>query len=325
MKILILTSDKHRSPRVLGESLYLQLVKNGVDVVLSFNLPIFRLVNPKGLINFLKWIWTGLRRFLFKKFLMLNDFDVIIISECIPNAFIKSYYDFTDLKESKAKICLYEVYDINLTPSQFEKFSSSVHLGIDYFDYYLSGSKRTEIPETSFSSQNSYYIGIFLNNFRTPDFLKKDLAILDFPASGYEEFRKNQILFLKDCAIPFIELNGEYTHYELRFLYAQAKYYFLSGPEAFGLPISECLFNGTIVFTPDITYPTAWKKDGELPSNFVVYNGFDDLKRSLDFLKTNFDAFSRKSLDMATAVFPEHFFGNLEELNRFMGNLSCKG
>jgi hypothetical protein len=85
---------------------------------------------------------------------------------------------------------------------------------------------------------------------------------------------------------------------EIRKIYCQASVFFLSFPESFGLPIAECFACGTYVFSPDNSWPMAWRLDeqpipmgqGVLPDCFQIYRGAAELESKLDGIMGTYDA-----------------------------------
>jgi hypothetical protein len=325
MRILILTLSKHRSPRVLSESLKLEFSKFGIHSEISYQLNIFSRHSPHRLLNRFWNLLGELLRFVFLQYCRLKNFRTIIISECIPNAFNKNDYHFDDFKNLNIKLGLYEVFNILETPSQYRGFNNTDYFSVDFYDYYLSGSRRTEGAQLLKSTASSFNIGLFINNLNDSKFAniaKEELAIVDFLNPEYSYYRDEQINFLNNHGIPFIILDREYKWSELHEIYLKAKYFFIHGYESFGLPISECLFNGTIVFTPDSRFPTAWVVENELMNNFQVYDSIDDLKKKFFLVRSRFGYYSDRSIGISTRFFRDYYYGNQNEMKKFMNYLN---
>jgi hypothetical protein len=148
-------------------------------------------------------------------------------------------------------------------------------------------------------------------------------AIVDFEQKGFEKYRINQIEALTQLEIPFGSFEKRMTMEKIRKYYQTACILFLEFPEAFGVPIAECLACGTIIFTPSATWPMSWRLNDtepvQLPSCFVVYNDLEDLKNKLKDYKENFDPeiSPKKVFDNFILHYPDLYYGNQSSVEEF--------
>ncbi len=301
MKITILTRPQFSSPRILAESLQMQLHENGINVEILFDIDVLnRLVGYKNSkLSFHFWLskkvihWFSDRRVM----QVLKQADAVVISECIPNAFWKSLYNVEKLKTIlKKPVFIYEVYWLGNAPTQIETLQKNGDSSFERYDGHLFVSPVTEIRSTP--SPNAFCLGLLAKTWNLKPLPKKELiALVDFAQPGYEAFREIQISQLMKACIPFIALESSYTIEEIRNIYQQVSIFFVQFPEAFGLPILECLCTGAQVFTPNSGWPMSWRLDiepkvhhtGILPNCFTVYDGERDLLKKLLVFKENFN------------------------------------
>ena len=115
MRIAILTRPDSRSPRILTDSLRIQFQNENVEVEIFDNVNLLnRLIpfkNSKLSLHF--WLRRKIENYPRDKKLLkkLKRFDAIVISECIPNAFLRRLYYVEEFKSIIQKpVGLYEVY-----------------------------------------------------------------------------------------------------------------------------------------------------------------------------------------------------------------------
>ncbi len=300
MKIAILTREDYRSPRILAESLKLQLEQAGIEAKIFYYISLLnRLLGYKqSKLSFHFWLKKIISNYLSdqKQMRELKNFDAVIISECIPNAFWKSLYNVEKLKTIiKKPVFIYEVYWLGNAPTQIATLQNNGDDVEERYDGHLFVSPVTEIRARPLP--NTFCIGLLAKTWNLQPHPKQELlALVDFAQPGYESYREIQISQLTRAGIPFIALERSYTLEEIRDIYRQISIFFVQFPEAFGLPILECLSAGAQVFTPDSGWPMSWRLDekpevhgtGILPSCFTVYNGEDDLLQKLLAFKENF-------------------------------------
>jgi hypothetical protein len=151
---------------------------------------------------------------------------------------------------------------------------------------------------------------------------------VDFAQPGYEDFREIQINQLIMAGIPFIALERSYTIEEIRDIYQRISIFFIQFPEAFGLPVLECLCSGAQIFTPDSGWPMSWRLNekpevhgsGILPYCFTVYDDENDLLKKLLAFKENFKS-SETPLDVFSDfkhTYPTFYEGDQAELKRLL-------
>jgi len=332
VKILILTRKDHRSPRVLAESLQTQLQENGINAEILFDIDILgRLVSYNdSKFSFHFWLrkklihWFKDRRVI----KVLKQADAVVISECIPNAFWKSLYNVEKLKTIlKKPVFIYEVYWLANTPTQTETLQQNRDTLYERYDGHLFVSPVTEIRARLLP--NTFCIGLMARSWNLQPLPKKELiALVDFEQPGYEAYRAIQINVLNKAGIPFISLERGYTIAEIRDIYRQVSIFFVQVPEAFGLPILECLCTGAQVFTPDSSWPMSWRLDiepkvhdtGILPNCFTVYHGQVDLLQKLLAFKENFQLEMSPLRVFADLVkyYPGFYNGDDDAMKKFL-------
>lgn len=338
MKIAILTRPDYKSPRILAQTLQLKLKELGVESEIFFEINLLnRLVYYKhNTLKFHFWLSEKIKYWKSDKATInkIKEFDALIISECIPNAFERSRYNVEELRRRIAiPIMLYEVYFLGNAPSQLELLDKRKDASLERFDFHLSVSKVTEIRQEAF--QNWYNIGINSKSWKLQPIPKNRLlAIVDFPQQGYEELRQIQIAALAEAGIEFITLKGNYTVDGIRQIYQQASMLFLQFPEAFGLPIAECLCSGAQIFTPDSGWPMAFRLNedakmygpGVLADCFTVYDGYDDLVTKLKRFKNSFNNITTPKTIFESFIknYPDFYYGNDDALRSLISDLKTK-
>lgn len=301
MRIAILTRADHKSPRILAESLKSQLEAQNVyaEIIFDINL-LTRLVdyNDSNL-SFHFWLKEKAVNYWRDRKVLneLKEFDAIIISECTPNGFRKHIYNVERLKLIFNKpVLYYEVYFLGNAPTQIELLQNNGDALADRYDFHLSVSEVTEIRQRPFG--NWFNIGLYAKSWGlAPKEKKEIIAIVDFLQPGFEQYRGIQIRALQKAGIEYISLEREYSFNEIREIYQDSALFFVQFPEAFGLPILECLCSGSQIFTPHSGWPMAWRLnsnpavhgDGILADCFTVYNDENDLIKNLMLFKNNYD------------------------------------
>ncbi len=333
MKIAILTRKQYSSPRILAESLQVELRKKCVDVEILFDIEtLSRLAGYKASkLSFHFWLqkkivhWFNDRRVIE----VLKKCDAVVISDCIPNAFWNKLYHVEKLKAIiKKPVFIYEVYCLGNAPTQLKKLEDNQDALLDRYDGHLYVSPVTEIKEQHLNI-NPFCIGLDAKSWKLEPLVKKELlALVDFAQPGYETYREIQIRQLNKAGIPFIALEKRYTIEEIRNIYRQVSIYFMQSSEAFGLPILECLCTGAQVFTPDSGWPMSWRLDEEpevhgpgiLPKCFTIYYGEQDLLQKLLEFKDNFNPVETPLLvfNEFLKTYPTFYTGNSNELKRFI-------
>lgn len=338
MKIGILTRKDHRSPRVLARSLQAQLQGNVIDVEILFELDVLnRLVGYRdSKLSFHFWLQKKILHWFSDRMVIqaLKKVDALVISECIPNAFEKSMYNIEKLKDIlKKPVFIYEVYWLGNAPTQIETLRNRGYEVNERYDGHLFVSPVTEIRARHLP--NTFCIGLLAKTWNLKPLPKYELlALVDFAQPGYEAYRELQISQLTRVGIPYIALEKRYSIEEIRDIYRKVSILFLQFPEAFGLPILECLSTGAQVFTPDSGWPMSWRLDenpevhgpGILPSCFTVYNGGDDLLQKLLKFKENFNPVETpvRIFNDFLKTYPTFYNGNSIELRGFIDFIESK-
>jgi hypothetical protein len=332
LKIAILTREDYRSPRILAESLKFQLEQAGAEAKIFYYISLLnRLVGyTQSKLSFHFWLKKIISNYLFdkKQIRQLKNYDAIIISECTPNAFWRKLYNVEKLKNIlQIPILIYEVYYLGNAPSQEAVLKQNKDALLQRFDGHLFVSPVTEIRQQNL--YNAYCIGLLAKSWDLKPLPKKELiALVDFSQPGYEAYREIQIGQLTKAGISFIVLEKSYSIEEIRDIYRRISIYFVQFPEAFGLPILECLCTGAQIFTPNSGWPMSWRLDekpevhgsGILPDCFTVYHSEDDLLHKLLAFKEIFSP-SETPLQVFNEfvkTYPAFYAGDQSELNRFI-------
>lgn len=330
MNFIILTRSGNGSPLILANSVKNQLEECGHHVVISTQINILnRLVSFKNnTLSFHFWLWEKLINYIEDRRLIckLKKSDAVVISECIPNGFWNRLYNVERLKQITRKpVFFYEVYYLGNAPTQIIELKKNNNTLLERYDAHLFVSPITEtrIPLPS----NAFCIGLRAKDWDLHLNRKKELvALVDFVQPGYELFRKLQINMLKKARIKYISLEKKYSIDEIRDIYREVSIFFIQSPEAFGLPILECLCTGAQVFTPHSGWPMSWRLDesaavhssGILPSCFTVYGDKADLLQKLLNYKTDFHPINTplKVFSEFRQHYPNFFEGNVREMER---------
>lgn len=331
MTIAILTRPDFRSPRVLADSLKIQLEEQGIQVEIFNEINLLnRMVSFKesklSAHFWLKRKWNNYFRD--KKLLeKLKTFDAIIISECTPNGFLKRLYNVEKFRKLiQRPVGFYEVYYLGNAPGQMEFLEKNTDASLERYDFHLAVSDVTEIKVPV--SENYFSIGIRANSWNLKPLPKKEfIAIVDFVHPGNESIRESQISALNKAGINYISLEKPYTFEEIRKIYLEGSLYFLQSSESFGIPILECLCCGCQIFTKSSGWPMSWRLDenpevhgeGILPDCFTVYHYEDQLVKGLQRFKENYDLVEspKKIFDNFLLHYPQFFHGNGAEFKRF--------
>ncbi|MFY8004774.1 MAG: glycosyltransferase [Chitinophagaceae bacterium] len=328
-KFAIVTRPDYRSPRILAESLQYSLREQGAVADLFFNISCFTRLNSfqssKGM-AFHFWLYRKLRNYWKDKLFIrtLKKYDVVIISECTPNGFWKHLYHIEQLRNIiKKPIWFLEVYYLGNAPTQIVKLQKEGHPTIERYDKHLCISPVTEIKQ----APNPNWLPIGLNLQYTglkPNIKEKFIALVDFVQPGYEAVQAEQIAVLNALNIETIVLNQRYTINEIRAIYQQAAVFFIQFPEAFGMPIAECLACGVQIFTPNSGWPMSWRLnnnpeihgEGILGDCFTVYDSENDLKQKLTSFITKFHISNtpHEVFQQFLENYSTFFFGNSQNI-----------
>jgi hypothetical protein len=259
----------------------------------------------------------------------LKKFDIIILSECLPNAFWKNYLAIETLKIklNNKPVMSYTDAFINNAPLHQKMWFDNDDYGANRFNVNLCPSPVTEIRSKLDNNWKAIGVNISISNLK-PVAKKEFIAVVDFEQKGYEPYREQQLAVLNKLGIKTIELKGRYPFEEIRKIYQQAAVFFLAFPETFGLPIAECLACGTYIFTPNSGWPMAWRLDekpmpwgpGILPDCFKVYQNEEELERQLLLLKQQFDGEKTPLQVFNTFLkyYPDFYYGNLNSLKEVL-------
>jgi hypothetical protein len=332
LKISILTRPQYSSPRILAESLQVQLSETGIDAEILFDIDVLnRLVGYRdSKLSFHFWLQKKITHWFSDRHLMqdLKKADAVVISECIPNAFWKRLYNVEKFKSLlKKPVFIYEVYWLANAPTQIATLLNTGDNVQERYDGHLFVSPVTEIRAVPLP--NTFCIGLMAKTWNLQPLPKKELlALVDFVQPGYEAYREMQICNLHKAGIPFIALEKRLTIHEIRDIYRKASLYFMSSFEAFGLPILESLCCGAQIFTPASSWPMSWRLndqpevhgEGLLPECFTVYKDESDLITKLNIFKKEFSSTATpvKVFDSMVNHYPAFYSCDASEINRFI-------
>jgi hypothetical protein len=301
MRIAILTRSENSSPLILAQLLKKQFENAGVQVDLLNEINVLnRLVSFKNnTLSFHFWMYEIITNFFSDRRILrsLKSYDAVVISECIPNGFWKRLYNVEKLKAIiKKPVLFYEVYYLGNVPSQIAQLINSGDPLFERYDWHLSVTDVTEIKTQS--GKDYTCVGFDLSETGLQPISKEEfIALVDFKQAGYEHIHALQIATLSQLKIKTIILDRHYTIEEIRELYKSASVFFIQFPEAYGLPIAECLACGVQIFTPDSGWPMSWRINrdpiphgkGELPKCFSIYDTENDLLDKLNEFKQGYD------------------------------------
>ena len=306
-RIAILTRAADRSPKILAMGLQHMLGQLGYDSAIFYEgtsmlgrlFPLHKKIFYQ--IRFHYRLRMKLKYFFKDRALIrqLAHYDIIILSECIPNAYWRGYFAIEELRDKIRKpICLYEVYYLGTSPRYLQELAAGHHHhhGLERFDWNFSVSDIGERQEQPMPEKKWSVIGLDLSHTGLQPQPKNEFMVLvDFLQAGYEESRKMHLEVLAELGIKTISLEGRYPMEEIRQLYRKASVLMVQFPESFGLPIAECLSTGAYIMVPDPFWAMAWRKKEEgtgnlyLPSFFVQYQDREDLKEKLLELNKSWD------------------------------------
>lgn len=334
LKIGLVCNAENGSPKVLAETLN-EFIRNTTNdsTEVFYELKALKRLLPSSKVKYNKIIWAlfKLRYFfrdknLFKK---LKTKDAIIVCSTTPVAFYNDSFNIKKFKSilNNKPILYYAVQYLENSPTQVESLKAGGHDSLKRFDWHLAVSAVTELRGKPAPPWNQ--IGMYLTSTDLKPTVKKEFyAIVDFVREGFEHYREEQIKVLEELNISYISLEKKYSMEDIRKIYQQASLFFIQFPEAYGLPIAECLACGSYVLTPDSSWPMAWRLDeklevhgpGELPECFVVYNDYDDLKNQLQKIKDEYDLEEtpKKVFNTFLEYYNDFYNGNVEALKEVL-------
>lgn len=330
--VAILTRPDNKSPRVLAQSFKSMCEEISVKADIYYQGSGFlgRLLSVFQKRYFPKRLHFIVRQKLFNFFndqlliIKLKKYDLIVLSECIPNAYWKRYYDIEKLKKKiKKPIALYEVYYLGNSITHTNYLQLQNHHGVERFDWNFSVSDIAEIRSLPSPSLRWSSIGLHLANCGLKPTKKKDIiALIDFAQIGFEDYRIEQIRILESFPqIKLIYLKGEYTFDQIRDLYQQASLIFIQFPEAYGVSIAECLSAGCKVVVKEEEWAMSWRlvnesNDEYLPDCFFVYDNSQLLQAYLKDYIANFIP-EKNAFDVHASFmqhYPHFYYGNKSQL-----------
>jgi hypothetical protein len=329
LKIAILSGPENGSPRVLAETLDQLIKETGYASEIFYqSKAIRRLLSANQVkVNKILWFLFKLKNFMADRrlFAKLREKDAVVICDWTPHGFYKDTYNIPKFKTliDNKPVLYYAVQYLWNSPTIIQRLKDGNHDLQERYDWHLSVSPVTELRGTPAPPWSQ--IGMNLKSTGLKPVIKKEfLAIVDFLRPGYEQYRETQIKVLEELKIKYISFEREYSVSEIRELYKMSGLIFLQFPEAYGLPIAECLACGSYIGTPDTSWPMSWRLDeklevhgpGTLPECFLVYNGAEELKTKLIALRDNYDLAKtpQKVFDTFYKYYPTFYEGNKESL-----------
>ena len=232
----------------------------------------------------------------------LRRFDVIVVVNTIPNAFLSSFFNDRTLRRllPHIPIVLYDVFYLPtrgpwsrwLLEGNAERgVQPDHHWGLDRYDWYLCASVVSETPLPAGPNPCSL-IGLDLDDGTLyPEEKGEFTVLLDFECTEYMAERAIQIQACEESGTKYVVLHGRYPIHQIRAIYRKASVLLLAMRESFGLPICELQACGSYIFTPyaDWCPSHSLKSDlsrpglGDLSPNFIVYG--NDKNRLIDELR----------------------------------------
>lgn len=265
----------------------------------------------------------------------LKGFDIIVLSECLPNAYWKNYLDIETLgrKLGNKPVISYTDAFIDNAPLHRNKWLDSVDHGKERYTVNLCPSAVTEIRGEPAADWKAIGVNISMSGLG-PVRKKEFVAVMDFAQQGYEAYRDQQLRVLNKLGIKTIVLEGRYKKEDIRRIYGEGAVFFLAFPETFGLPIAECLACGTYILTPDTGWPMSWRLDqhplpwgsGILADCFRSYNGEEELTQLLQKMRDEYDPEKTPQYVYDTFIryYPQFYFGNDKALKEVMEQLNSR-
>ncbi len=341
IKIAIITRSQNSSPKVLAESLAKQLSLLDVNPKIFYQINALKRLLKYGAVRkkypYYKWFIYKMMFSIADSFFLhkLKTFDAIVISDCSPLGFFHDSYDIERLHGivGSTPIIFYEVYYLGNAPQVLDMLKEKKQATIERYNWHLSVTDITEIKNKPAPPWSQ--VGIYLRSTGLrPNTKEKIMAVVDFAQPGHEHYRNEQIQILQKLNVPYISLEKRYAISEIRNIYQQATFYFMQSLESFGLPIAECLCCGNLIFTPDSSWPMAWRLDenpkiyapGSLPECFVVYRGQDDLETKLKKIIKDYDFTEtpKKIFEIFLKHYPTYYEGNSIALKDVLSRIELK-
>lgn len=265
----------------------------------------------------------------------LSGYDLIILSECLPNALWRNYLAIEELKRRVGvPVGSYSDGSMEIAPIHKRMVLDADDADETRFDFNLFVSDIIELRKKDYPA-NQQVIGLDLQYTGLAPLKRKEfIAVVDFAQDGYAAYREQQLRVLQSLGIKTIVLEGRYPIHEIRAIYQQAAVFFMAFPETFGLPIGECLASGTMVLTPDSGWPMAWRLDenpmpwgdGSLPDCFGVYKSDEELAALLTRIRQDYDleATPKAVFETYLKYYPRHYFGDKEGLHGALTRFASK-
>jgi hypothetical protein len=336
VKVAILRSSKNSSPKVLANGLGEMLAELGIhsdafDVsLLHRKLPILRrsrqYASPihHAIAKAVHWLPDA------STLAKLARYDVIVVSECCPEAFYKDSLGIEYLRRKlRRPIVLYEVFFLENSPYQVRLLEAENHFLAPRYDWHFAAADITEFRAIPSAGSRWSRVGLRIAKSNLRHGSKSGfLALVDFPQRGNEQFRADQIRALTELNIEFVELRnpGRYSIHEIREIYNQTSVFFMQHMESFGVSIAEALAAGNQIFSPSDAWAMAWKvgERNHLPDVFTLYDGFHELKQRIAAFKLAWKRQQTPARVFSEFVrnYPHYYFGEPESLKLALSRLA---
>jgi hypothetical protein len=339
LKIAILSGPENGSPKVLARTLEPLIKDSGHYPQIFYRIKaLTRLFSAKQVnSNKFLWIFFKITHFIGDQvfFAKLKRKDAVIVCACSPYGFYKDSYNIAKFKKiiKNKPVLYYAVQYLENSPTIKEKLKSGGHASIERYDWHLTVSAITEIRGIPAPPWNQIGLNLKSSGLK-PEQKDEFLAVVDFVRPRYENYREIQIKVLEELGIKYISLEKPYTLEEIREIYKRSSIYFIQFPEAYGMPIAECLACGSYIGTPHSSWPMSWRLDekvevhgsGTLPECFFVYDGEENLKKQLKELKDNYDLKNtpKKVFDDFYKHYPTFYEGNMVSLQDVLKRIGTK-
>ncbi|MBN2486811.1 MAG: hypothetical protein JXB34_12625 [Bacteroidales bacterium] len=336
LKIAIVSGPENGSPKVLSATLEKFILNTGNYARKFYRVKALTRLFPAKTVNENKLLWIVFKLLHFIGdslfFSSLKNFDAVIVCSCTPYAFYKHSYNVKAFKKKidNKPVLYYAVQYLENSPTIKKRLVEGGHDLLGRYDWHLTVSPITELRGTPAPPWSQ--IGLYLKSSGLVPMPRKEfLVVVDFLRPGYEQYREIQLKVLKELNIAYISLEKPYSMEEIRAIYQKASVYFIQFPEAYGMPIAECLACGSYIGTPHSAWAMSWRLDekvevhgpGTLPECFLVYDNEDDLREKLIVLRDKYhlENTPKAVFDNFFAHYPSFYDGNMPALKEVLGRI----
>src|SRR5688572_13322993 len=226
---------------------YGEIFYDGLDALRGVQPPTSRSVRAQVRERARKMLARLLKRPSFDRLVRrLRSFDVVVVVQSIPKAFLRSFFwdEFVRALLSPIPIVLYDVFYLptrGMWPHWLREgypragIPDGGHWGLERYDWYLCASVVSELGLSATHHPVSL-IGLHLDDGTLwPEQKNTFVALLDFEHPPDMHDRAVQITALEETDTPYVVLNGYYPTDQIRQIYRQTSIYFVAMRESFGL------------------------------------------------------------------------------------------